>query len=347
MEVLNTTSRRRESYKVQMKYSLLWECALGIAAITHKRLIPTLEKQEAEWDKIKESLHEEMLEHLKFVERHNTWKALLQLLYKQDFIDLSHFVCYINELSPNQLKYICIPYTGFEQQEKRKRAADGEEEAIQNLKQITSNNQFFPAYIEFICKVDEQVLKEHLIAIMSGWYKEVIEPEAETLLTILKTDHETKEKMKNKMTSEQLVEWATGGISYMPEPSVHHVLLIPQYTYRPWNIEADIEGTKVFHYPVANESIAPNDPYKPNYFLVQKYKALGDEARLRIVKLLSERDRTLQEITDKLDVGKSTIHHHLKILRAAKLVDIQNSKYTLKKKAMQSLGKELDLFMDI
>lgn len=32
-----------------------------------------------------------------------------------------------------------------------------------------------------------------------------------------------------------------------------------------WNIEADIEDTKVFHYPVANESIHPEDPYEPNF----------------------------------------------------------------------------------
>ena len=48
------------------------------------------------------------------------------------------------------------------------------------------------------------------------------------------------------MAPEELVEWSTGGVIYMPEPSVNHVLLIPQIIYRPWNIEADIEDTKCF-----------------------------------------------------------------------------------------------------
>ena len=47
-----------------------------------------------------------------------------------------------------------------------------------------------------------------------------------------------------------------------------------------------------------------------------KHKALGDEARLRIVKMLFEKERTLQEITERLQLGKSTVHHHLKLLRA-------------------------------
>lgn len=124
------------------------------------------------------------------------------------------------------------------------------------------------------------------------------------------------------------------------------VLLIPQYIYRPWNIEADIEGTKVFYYPIANESISPFDKYTPNNFLILKHKALGHEVRMRIVKLLYEEDKTLQEITNQLNIGKSTIHHHLKILRAAKLVEISDSKYSLKKKSVELLDKELSLYLN-
>ena len=129
---------------------------------------------------------------------------------------------------------------------------------------------------------------------MTLWFNEVISPELERITQILQTDYESKMKMKEKMSPEELVQWATGGINYLPEPSVYKVLLIPQYVYRPWTIEADIENTKVFYYPVANESLSPNDKYMPNIFLVLKHKALGDEIRLRIVKLLSKRDYSLQ-----------------------------------------------------
>lgn len=346
MEVLNLTSRKKETYDVQIKYSLLFECALGIAAITHKRLIDTLEKSQSEWEEIRQSLSAEMIEQLHFVEKHNTWKALLQLLYQEDFTNLPEFIQYVTTLSEEDLKYICIPFVGYTYQEKRRKAANGEMKAVQDLKELTSNNPFLPAYIDFICKADIKMLKEHFIAVMTGWYEAIIEPEAEKLSLILKQDYETKCKMNEKMKAEEFVEWATGGVTYSPEPSVHHVLLIPQYTYRPWNIEADIEDTKIFHYPIANESIHPEDPYQPSYFLVHKHKALGDEARLRIVKLLFEKDRTLQEITEQLNLGKSTIHHHLKILRSAKLVDIQDAKYILKKKALEAISKELEFYLN-
>ena len=33
---LSHNEQKRETYNVQVKYSILFECALGIAAITHK-----------------------------------------------------------------------------------------------------------------------------------------------------------------------------------------------------------------------------------------------------------------------------------------------------------------------
>ena len=45
MNALTITGRKRESYKVELEYSLLWECALGIAAITNTTDLDTLEKK--------------------------------------------------------------------------------------------------------------------------------------------------------------------------------------------------------------------------------------------------------------------------------------------------------------
>lgn len=59
-----------------------------------------------------------MREHLQFVEEHNTWKALLQLLYEGDFQNLSQFIANIDSLSEEDLKYICLPFVGEKYEEK-------------------------------------------------------------------------------------------------------------------------------------------------------------------------------------------------------------------------------------
>ncbi|WP_417899804.1 metalloregulator ArsR/SmtB family transcription factor [Bacillus haimaensis] len=346
MNVINIAGRKRESYEIHLDYSLLWESALGIAAITNSRLFDTLEKK-IEFEQQMEIMPKELSLALNYVEKNNTWKCLLQLLHSYQFAssDINVFISYINELPEEELKFICLPYIGENAQKIRKRAAQGNIDSLQALKELTSENSFFPTYIEFINQVNVVELKDHLISVFSKWYESVIHPFSKELDAILKNDFENKAVMQKKMNAEEFVGWATGGISYVPEPNVQKVLLIPQFTYRPWNIESYIEGTKVFYYPVSNESINPDDKYLPNYFLIQKHKALGDEVRLRMVKLLFERDYTLQEIAEKLDLGKSTAHHHLKILRAATLVEIKSSKYRLRDGSLNSIYKELELYL--
>ncbi|MED4015213.1 ArsR/SmtB family transcription factor [Sutcliffiella cohnii] len=345
MEVFHVTSRKRETYDVQVAYSPLWECALGIAAVTNSRLIDTLERPKSYWEELRGSLSTTLIDHLDYVEEHNTWKALLQLLHQCKSNNLKEFCSSIESLQSLKFKFTCLPYIGEKYQQLREAAAAGEESAVMELKEKTSENPFFPQYIQFISNSNTDELKAHLIEVMTLWYEAVVSPELEKINQILKIDYESKNEMREKLSPEELVQWATGGVNYLPEPSVHNVLLIPQYIYRPWNIEADIEDTKVFYYPVANESLSPNDKYMPSNFLVQKHKALGDETRLRIVKLLSEYDRSLQELTEILNMGKTTIHHHLKILRAAKLVEMNGAKYSLKANVVKLLFKELDQYL--
>lgn len=345
MEILQTTSRKRETYKIVLEQSLLWESALAIAAVTNSQLIDTLDQPAAYWEDVKGRASDRLIQELGYVEEHNTWKTLLQLLHIQPFKHLHEFVEYINELPNSELRFISIPFTGEEMQVTRRAAADGGEEALNELVEYTRDNPFFPSYISFIANVDLSKLKEHLISVMTLWHSEVTEQEADRLQSILQYDYQSKLEMLEKLAPEEFVQWATGGITYPPEPSVHKVLMIPQFSYRPWNIVADLEGTKVYYYPVANESIHPEDKYTPDQFLILKYKALGDEVRLKIVKMLYEKAQTLQELTDQLDVGKSTIHHHLKILRAARLVEVADAKYTMKPDMLTSLPAELERFL--
>jgi hypothetical protein len=347
MNVLTITGRKRESYKVELEYSLLWECALGIAAITNTPILDTLEKKSA-FETFRHKMPDELIIELNYVEVNNTWKSLLQLLhaFEKNSNDIEEFKGYVNNLSNVELRYTCLPYLGTDFQERRILAANDDKNAVDLMKQVAQENPFLPAYIDFISQVNVVDFKKHLLNVMSLWIETVFHADADSLLTILERDFIEKSSMKEKLTPEEFVAWATNGTDYAPEPNVQRVLLIPQLTYRPWTIVSDIEETKVFYYPIPNTSIDPTDKYLPNYFLIQKYKALGDEVRLRMIKLLSEHDCTLKELTEQLELGKSTVHHHLKILRAASLVGQKASSYYLKEKSVAYLPKELELYLN-
>jgi DNA-binding transcriptional ArsR family regulator len=50
------------------------------------------------------------------------------------------------------------------------------------------------------------------------------------------------------------------------------------------------------------------------------FKALNDETRRQIVELLKERDMNAGEISDKFNISKPSISHHLDILKRADLI---------------------------
>ena len=50
------------------------------------------------------------------------------------------------------------------------------------------------------------------------------------------------------------------------------------------------------------------------------FKALNDETRRKIVELLKERDMNAGEISEKFNISKPSISHHLDILKRANLI---------------------------
>ncbi|MBA2173728.1 winged helix-turn-helix transcriptional regulator [Halobacillus locisalis] len=343
MEVFNTSFGNRETYKVEVKSSLLFEAALGIAAITNEALRTTLNK-----DVVKDSsaISETLTKELEIVQTHNTWKTLLQLTHETSAESLEDWIDFVEKLCNVELRRIAIPFVGNQWEEKRKEAAHGSEKAKRELIKWTKEHAFFPAYIQYICESDTETLKRHLITVLTKWWKEVIEPQTEWTSEVLRRDAESKRKAQGHMHPEAFVEWATQGRAYPPEPSVHQVLLIPQYVYRPWNVEADLSGVKVLYYPVSKSSIDPLTEDEPNEQLVQQYKALGDMTRMRMLKKLSARSMSLKELTDVFGMGKTTVHHHLKLLKAARILKQEGQHYSVNQVVVSEMGKELERFLE-
>ena len=79
--------------------------------------------------------------------------------------------------------------------------------------------------------------------------------------------------------------------------------------------------------------------------VVRLHRALGDDTRLRILKLLAGRDLYLTEIAQQLELSKPTIKHHLALLRAAGLVTVVESGnvvyYSLRRDRIEAASTDL------
>jgi ArsR family transcriptional regulator, arsenate/arsenite/antimonite-responsive transcriptional repressor len=80
---------------------------------------------------------------------------------------------------------------------------------------------------------------------------------------------------------------------------------------------------------------------------VQVLKALGDETRLAIVRMLAQHQEPLCvcHIVDAFDLSQPTISHHLRLLREAGLISSEKrglwAYYTLNKQPLQSLASAI------
>ena len=143
----------------------------------------------------------------------------------------------------------------------------------------------------------------------------------------------------------ELVERTTGGVRWLGEAGVGRVILAPSYFSRPVNYLFSGLDWRLFAYPVADEAIEATDATAPPSAMIRLYRALGDESRLRILRLLRDRDMYLTELAQALEVSKPTMKHHLTQLRVAGLVTVTDqgaqTYYSLRRDRLSEAGDDL------
>jgi len=165
---------------------------------------------------------------------------------------------------------------------------------------------------------------------------------------VLARDADHKRALAGTMESPQLVETATNGVTFTMVPDVDRIVLIPSVVIRPWVTITEHERSRVFCYPVAEQHLDA-DADTPPAWLVEVYKALGDERRLRLLKILRDGPASLSDITARIALAKSTVHHHLSVLRRAGLVRITlgaESEYSLRGGAVPDAARLLAGFLE-
>jgi len=171
------------------------------------------------------------------------------------------------------------------------------------------------------------------------------EPLEGRIAEILKRDVADRAGDRATLAGPELVEQTTGGIRLLADPGVRRVILAPAYFGRPYNRIFAANGWRLFAYPGADTALGGTDRFTPPVSAVRLYRALGDETRLRILKLLGERDHYLTELAQELDLSKPTIKHHLAQLRVAGLVTLTEegslTYYSLRRDRLDAAGREV------
>ena len=146
-----------------------------------------------------------------------------------------------------------------------------------------------------------------------------------------------------------LIESVTGGVRWLPDPGVRQVFLAPSYYARPFNYIYQGARWRLFCYPIQDGVLEAADRGAPPAAMVRLYRAMGDATRMRILRLLADRDWYLTELATQLDLSKPTTKHHLALLRAAGLVTVTDegnlTYYSIRRDRIEQAGVLLTQYL--
>jgi DNA-binding transcriptional ArsR family regulator len=240
------------------------------------------------------------------------------------------FLAALAQTTPAELRRLLlggqlVTYRGDVSDELVEAAAQGEPDAAGALLERCLDWQRAP--YEHVLSLDAAETKDLLLHACTGWHENVLHPDERETARVLRRSARAARALGEKLAPEELIDVATSGIRYVPEPGIERILLVPHVVSRPWSIFTEAGPTKIICYGVSEQHVTGDAPPDP---LVAAYKALGDETRLRILRRLAEGPATLHELTELLGLAKSTVHGHLLVLRTGGLVlaDVSNSKKT-------------------
>ncbi len=224
------------------------------------------------------------------------------------------------------------------------RASTGDAEARAALQAATSGHQ-----AELGILLDDPAgAQQRIVRVLRAWAVPfgTIEPR---IRAIEDRDVALRAADRGAFGGSELIERTTGGIRWLPEVGIRRVILAPSYFSRPFNYLLAGDGWRFFGYPVSDDALEVGDRLAPPPAMVRLHRALGDETRMRILKLLAGQDLYLTEIAQHLELSKPTIKHHLALLRSAGLVTVVEAGsviyYNLRRDRLEAASSELSTFL--
>jgi DNA-binding transcriptional ArsR family regulator len=192
-----------------------------------------------------------------------------------------------------------------------------------------------------------------LVAALRVWDEAVFGAERDRVVTLQQREADALEQRRREIALEPFIEEAMRGVQWQRPAGLRRIVFAPSYFARPAVFYHYWHGTLTFCLPIEARMLEPEaqsaDPRAPDEATLQFFLALGDETRLRILRLLAEREMYLTELAERLHLTKATTKHHMVRLRAAGLVTLYDRErltyYALRPEVSRHAGQLLDAYL--
>ena len=239
------------------------------------------------------------------------------------------FLAWLGERPPAQLTEVLLDQAGLGQDWTDLLAESLEEQASPSVTG-TARKRLLARYPDDMRPTVTAVLSDlegtctALLAALRVWYDAVFAAERERIRPLLQQEAVAMERRRAEMPPDAFIEQAMRGVQWQSAAGLRRIVFAPSYFCRPAVFYHVWHGTMTFCAPLVFSSpdARRGDPRAPDEETLRFFLALGDPSRLRILRLLAERQMYLTELAERMELTKATTKHHMVKLRDAGLVTL-------------------------
>ena len=239
-----------------------------------------------------------------------------------DEVDGAGLLAYLDSLPPHE---IVLTAAGAYRRTMRRQtngdviraAVAGDRQAKAEFRDTTIDMPEWQRSVAFMLSRPADEVGSQVVDAVRRWYevafsereRDVGEAQRECLESLL--------AIRPTWTVDSLMASVLPGVDYVPAAAVEEVAFVPDVVIRPGLVFLDHRMMSIASFPVARAHESADQPPEQ---LVRLGKALGDELRLRALRILARGPISLGDLAAELGVPRTTLSHHIGVLRSAGLV---------------------------
>ncbi|OAB44564.1 ArsR/SmtB family transcription factor [Paenibacillus glacialis] len=188
-------------------------------------------------------------------------------------------------------------------------------------------------------------IRNDYVPLLKLWYVHYFKQVEGDIKPLIEVDALEKRTLLTKMDPENLIEYASAGLVVENMPEIETVVLFPTVHNRPMNLFCFYTNMLLIQYPVD----IPEEDHEnePPMCLTRMTHALSDLNRLRLLRYVADKPKSLTDMQRDLNQPIETLRHHLRILRVAGFLRIHLGNHNNEKYSIRPDGvAELQIFLE-
>lgn len=355
MAQIRDLTEPRQPLTVEVDASPVYDMLLSLWVTASGESLSDYELGAAWFRTLEERISAELRSELEGVSdtRGNVWIALLNLLARAPSpADVDGFASWLEQSDGTELRGSLLDLKCHDLDGSVMRAAaEGDSEATELILTCDALTPEWSADLRRLMAIPGRKLAGRVAAVLTRYRDDVYADVEKEHAGPISRDAEAKGALLPTTSVDRMIEIATNGVNHSIPEHVTRLVLAPSVVVRPWSLLAGYGDTYVLCHPVADEFLDQSADAPPQ-MLVKAHRALGDERRLKILHRLVSEQLSLQDLAAYFGVAKSTLHHHIGILRAAGLVRVMidpetgQTVYGLRRAALEEAARLMDIYLE-